>query len=700
MLNLALAILLPLAQQPSGPELRIVCGATVAPTDDGNIFRCPTDLVVNYQDIRVDADWGEYDRAKNQVSGGDRVRFTRGAEVLEGGRLSYNFGTRTGTFANVKGRVEPGFFVTYAEARLLEDGTWEGKGIKVTPCEGECPGWVASFSDAVVEPGEKVTGTNAVFRFKGVPIFWAPKVVIPTTRRERSSGFLIPSTSNSTTKGRSVRTDFYWAINRSAEATFTSEYFSKRGPTGNISFRAIPGAATTVDVNTFFALDRYDQGGQRTQIRAQSEFGQGWRGVTDLDFTSNFVVRQIYEEGFSQISSPIEHSLGFLTKNRANSSINFIYDRSAIFYEHQPSIALRKFPAFDYSMPADTIVRKIPVYFSLDAGYAGVSRRDGQITSPSVMQRFDLRPSIHVPLVRTRALQWSHHLSVRDTLYTHSVQEQEVAQNALNRASVEYSTRLSGGQLERDFSTWRHIVEPSIEYRYIAGVDRYRQTIVVDDVDLMTDTNEIEYAITNRFMGQHEFLTWRIAQKLYFDPDFGGALLEGHRNGLAPLMDLTGFAFSDGTPRRFSPVVSTLRISTSPQTATDIQVDYDPKTEEFRSAGVMGELNRGQWFSSVAYFFNKRSGIQFANNQLRGMLRYGSQTKPGLSFGFSFYSDLSRSLLQGSTAQIGYNADCYGLSFDFSQYDLGARKETRFRFALSLKNLGSFGTLQPQERIF
>ena len=698
MLTLILAILLAPQTQQSGTLF--TCTAETRPTEeDKDILRCPQGAVLIYQDIRVEADWAEFHTTAGVISAGDRVKFTRGEEVLEGGRLSYNYKNKTGTFANVKGEVEPGFFVTFEEGELLADGTWAGKGITATPCKEDCPNWMMTFGSAVIDPGNKVTGRSFLFRAKGVPVLWFPKMTIPTTTRPRSSGFLIPSTSISDTKGRSLREDFYWAINRSADATFGAEYFSKRGPAGHINFRAVPSASTTLNVETFFAIDRLDQGGQRTRVRTDSTFGDGWRGLADLDFTSSFLFRQIFEEGFSQISSPLEHSKAFMTRNGPRSSINVLYDRSAIFFPEQPTIVLRKFPTFDYSLPLDSIADVIPVYFSFEGGYSGVARRDDRIDSPSVMQRFDLQPAIDVPLIRTRALQWSHHISLRNTLYTHSLRT-DIEQNALNRASLDYSTEITGGQLERSFGSWRHIIEPDIKYRYIAGIDRYHETIVVDEADLVTNTNELEYGITNRFFAGHEFLTWRVAQKLYFDPEFGGALLAERRNSLAPLMSLTGYAFSDGTPRRFSPIVSTVRIATSPQTATDFQMDYDTKSEQIRSAGVTGQLSRGQWSSSVAYFFNRLSNIQTYNNQLRGMVRYGAQTKPGLSFGFSFYSDLSRSLLQGSTAQIGYNADCYGLSFNFSQYDVGARKETGFRFSLTLKNLGSLGTLRPQERLF
>jgi LPS-assembly protein len=118
----------------------------------------------------------------------------------------------------------------------------------------------------------------------------------------------------------------------------------------------------------------------------------------------------------------------------------------------------------------------------------------------------------------------------------------------------------------------------------------------------------------------------------------------------------------------------------------------------------MGSLNRSIVRSSVGYFFNKRTEIQSPNNQLRGLITIGDATRPGLSAGAGFSTGFSyekqRWIFQGSTAQVHYNAECYGVRFEFSQVDLGARREIGWRAAITLKNLGTFGNLRPQERLF
>jgi len=129
-------------------------------------------------------------------------------------------------------------------------------------------------------------------------------------------------------------------------------------------------------------------------------------------------------------------------------------------------------------------------------------------------------------------------------------------------------------------------------------------------------------------------------------------------------------------------------------------VDYDTERKAFSSAGIMGGIGRGLFGSSVGYYFNKRTEIQPPSNQLRGLFTYGFQGRHGINAGFGFYYDIYNRFFQGSTSQVSYNAECYGLSVDFTQYNLGVRKENRLRFSLSLKLLGSIGTLRPQERLF
>jgi hypothetical protein len=48
--------------------------------------------------------------------------------------------------------------------------------------------------------------------------------------------------------------------------------------------------------------------------------------------------------------------------------------------------------------------------------------------------------------------------------------------------------------------------------------------------------------------------------------------------------------------------------------------------------------------------------------------------------------------------QVSYNFGCFALDVEYQYYNLGPlRRESQFRVALSLANVGTFGNLKPRE---
>jgi LPS-assembly protein len=57
-------------------------------------------------------------------------------------------------------------------------------------------------------------------------------------------------------------------------------------------------------------------------------------------------------------------------------------------------------------------------------------------------------------------------------------------------------------------------------------------------------------------------------------------------------------------------------------------------------------------------------------------------------------------VLQHTTTQLSYNTDCCGYSVQYRRFSIGNRNENQFRVAFAIANIGSFGTLRRQERMF
>jgi LPS-assembly protein len=88
-------------------------------------------------------------------------------------------------------------------------------------------------------------------------------------------------------------------------------------------------------------------------------------------------------------------------------------------------------------------------------------------------------------------------------------------------------------------------------------------------------------------------------------------------------------------------------------------------------------------------------------HQFRVLFGYGDLNKRGLSAATSVGFDTDNGSLQYATAQASYNWDCCGLSLEYRRFALGSvRNENQYRFTFTLANIGAFGNLKRQERLY
>ncbi len=77
--------------------------------------------------------------------------------------------------------------------------------------------------------------------------------------------------------------------------------------------------------------------------------------------------------------------------------------------------------------------------------------------------------------------------------------------------------------------------------------------------------------------------------------------------------------------------------------------------------------------------------------------RHEARLQWGRSFGF----DAESKRLQFVSAQATYNWDCCGVTMEYRSYTVAnVRNENLFRFTFTLGNIGSFGSMRQQERLY
>ena len=766
----------------------------------GKVYTLRGDVQIQFADYTFRGDLVTYDSASGDVTAKGHVSLDGGNRDihLSGSEGAYNLHSQTGKFYDVRGSTGARFkgrSVTLTSSSPL---SFSGKVVEqtgpdeyvlhhgsVTSCELPHPKWTFTAARIILKVGSSAHVYNTTFRLKGVPVFYLPYASPPVERLGRESGFLVPNFGTSNTKGTVIGDSFYWAINRSMDATVGGEFLSRRGWALQENYRYRPNEASFLNLSYFGVLDRgitttsvnqagqtisqtAKQGGEDVKLNAATTFAHDVRGVASIDYLSSFIFRLAFTENFSQAVDSEVKSAAFLTKNLQGFSFNGFVARYQNFQSstNNNAITILHAPGIELS----SVDRKFfgtPIYWSYDVDGGGLRRSQPGFVTPGVVGRLDVDPDVSLPIF-FRGWTFRPEVQLRNTIYSQqqtTVQSVTIAHHDLfNRRTIASSIELRPPVLSKVFDgtvagrKLKHTIEPRLVYRYTNGVERFGSIIRFDFRDILSNTNEVEFGLLQRLFARRErpdcnqetaagnagagakavpiaspcapagaddFISWEVKMKYFADPTFGGAVVNGTRNVLTTTASFTGIAFVTD-PRRFSPVVSRLRVRTSSNSDLEWQLDYDSKKGRINSSTLYTGFHFGDFFvgashaylqvpgevvddpvtgtvlpTCIPHVFNQPACVPPLFDQIRAQLGYGSPTKRGWSAAANIGFDREFNLLQYSAAQTSYNWDCCGLSFEYRRFSLGSvRNENQYRFAFTLANIGSFGNLKRQERLF
>jgi LPS-assembly protein len=704
----------------------------------GDLYIADGDVDIRYAESHLHADHVEYNEKSAEASATGHVQFDYENQHLEADEAHYNVKTGHGTFRNVWGTVKierrpnPSVLLSqnplYFEAKEVERFSKDVYVIEqawITICDPEHPTWQFFAPHARVQLEQKVALVNANFRLWRVPLIWFPYATAPVGRKVRQSGFLIPDMGDSSRKGFTFGDAFYWAPKPWLDATLGAQYMSRRGAVERGELRAKPFEGTTVNY-TYFGVDdrgllvggvRQPQGGEQQRLEIQSQLPGGWRFVTDYNHLSSLTFRLAFADTFGDAINSEVRSAFFLTNNFRGFSVNFaaLDDKSFLQINPAAGVTLRNLPEARFGSVEQAPWRNLPVYLSFDSFADALHRSDSEISTPSFVTRTEFAPRVTVPLHFGPWLGVTASAAFRTTRYGASLDGNDVVDRDITRNTGEFTVDLRPPTLERFFERpkskkkYKHSIEPVLTYRYVTGVNNFADFIRFDSDATLTDTNELEYGVVQRFFVKeegddqaHELVSWRLVQKHFFDPTFGGAAVAGQRNVFQALNSITPFAFALG-PVSWSPIVSDVTIS--PGTGYDIEqiLEYDPTLAKLSTIGTLLKVKPyGKFFTTVAHFrLNGDPILQPLSNQVRALFGYGALNGKGFSATGGISYDLTNSALQNQLAQVSYNGSCCGLALEYRRIALGqVRTENQFRVAFIIANIGTFGNLRRQEHIY
>ncbi len=100
----------------------------------------------------------------------------------------------------------------------------------ITSCQLPNPKWQFNSQTAFVEMGDEATMHHATLRIHGIPVSSTfPGSSTPSTTWDARAVSSFPLSVQSNTRGTILGDGFYWAINRSNDATIGASLYSARG---------------------------------------------------------------------------------------------------------------------------------------------------------------------------------------------------------------------------------------------------------------------------------------------------------------------------------------------------------------------------------------------------------------------------------------------------------------------------------------
>jgi LPS-assembly protein len=808
-----------------------------------NLWVLDGDVVIYYRNYIVHADHATYDDNSSEI-------VAKGHMMVDGGPDDEHFiathGTinmqeDTGDFFDVVGTlgVAPKphtrmvftapnpFAVTGREVMQLGKGHYRVIHGTMTSCMLPKPDWRILSEKIELNNGVAKT-SNGMFEALRIPVFYLPYVTHPVAD-QRNSGILLPYFGNNTTKGFVIGEGYYQTLGRSADLTMASQYWSKRGwaPDGMFRYRGL--GKDFANVRFHSLLDRgfrekdgtrLNQGGVDLLADGRYTFGPKTWGAIDGEYLSSYVYRLTFEEDYAIAIDSEVKSQAFVTHEDRDLWVGVRLNRYQNFQNANipgDEVRILHLPEID----VDAADRRLggaesetPLMWGFSGSAAALSRYDyPSFRTTASVPRVDFYPRISMPL-HFDGWTFRPEAAVRETWYGKSQADADLEQipivhkEGLARTDIEAGFDFRPPALERDFSSrWlehflksdvRHTIEPDVQYRYVTGINNFRDILRFDDVDVASNTNEVEYGLTQRLFlknvrprpckadeapgsgagtagtdaerggepdaqsgteipgssplavagwgqnsgnmangsgeaagaavalaaahaecggGTREWITWRVAQKYFFEPYFDHALTRGTPNPLETTLDFTGVDFLT-EPRHNSPVISRLRMQTT--TATDVEwdLDYDVKEGKITSSNVFAGYRTGMYrFQFGDSYVNVPLGYTPLTtarpvtlpspdehnpfNQIHLLAVHGAASKLGLSEGLSAAYDLVHQQLQYGSAQAQYNWNCCGVDFQYRRFSLGSiRDDTEYFWSINLAGFSNVGDLTHRISLF
>lgn len=324
-----------------------------------------------------------YEKTKTIVAKGNVV-LQNARTTLRGEKVEFNYDTNKGKLYN--GVVTSGQVLI--EAELIEkigENEYVADEAYYTACITCPPSWGFTSANVKAEIGGYAYITRPWLHLLQFPVLPLPYLVVPLNSN-RQTGFLVPKPFTNNSVGLSIEFPFFWAIDRSHDATFSFINYEKRGQQLTGNYRYVVSPESSGELKTGFIRDR-SLNTDQFKNRWFLEYGHHYELPDDFTQRAQILLasdRQYSRDFFNQFiylgQAALDNRLS-LSKAFDNSvlTVDSSYYLSQIEPEftYKGDSSLHRLPEINYNLVDQKISDDLNLYFSLDAQYLNVARNKG-----------------------------------------------------------------------------------------------------------------------------------------------------------------------------------------------------------------------------------------------------------------------------------------------------------------------------------
>ena len=693
---------------------------------------------------------------ENRAAATGNVVFRQGSSQISADRADFDTKTRMGTFYNATGfatvqpprpTARPGlvapppivgqetivyFFGQTVEKigprkyRISEGG--------FTTCVQPTPRWDLHADTIVLNLDHYTFLRQVVMNVKGVPLFYLPVLYYPTKKEDRATGFLLPTYGRSTLQGQSFHNAFFWAINRSQDATLVHDWYSKTGHGAGTEYRYNFGGGSDGDLRVYLrdqeATTYSTSGGGVSTLPAErsynlsgaanQQFPHRIRARGRVNYFSSIATNQTFNTNINDASRSQRNYGGNIVGAWSLFSLNGTLDHNEYFYSQTSSAVSGGWPRVSVTRN-ERPLGGTPLYLGASGEYANIlsNRKDAVLGETDLgLQRFDFAPQIRFPFKRWQWFTVNSTLSWRDTYYSRSVafdlatNSRSVVDDNLNRQYYTLQAQLTGPVFNRIWDTpgngyaekFKHTIEPFLNVMRTSAIENYEQIVKLESIDYTYGgTTTYTYGLANRFYAKRRpAVAGQVAQaREILTVDLRQAYYSNKEASRVDPQYATSNTGAAGT--NFSPIALSLRTQPSDDFNATASAEFDSRYRALRRVSVAGTYLFGTQVQSTVIWTKKGYIPQLEGfndpNRLDQAINTAStvrtrDNKYGAVYSFN-YDVLRKTMIQQKISGF-YNAQCCGIAFELQNYHLGSGggspipSDRRFFMSFTLAGLGNF----------